>query len=177
MVDEDDSALVARARLGDESAFTTLVRRHLRAAIAVGIAVLHNPTEAEDLAQEAFVIAWQSLDTSREPGRFAGWVLSIVRNRGLNRLQAQRVRAERDVVEEEPMTYGDAERVALKQELLAALQHLTQVQREVVLLHDLESWSHAEISAALNMSEVSSRQHLFQARRVLRGLMAEVPNE
>src|SRR5262249_51168825 len=111
---EDDSALVARARLGDGSAFTALVRRHLRAAIAVGLAVLHNSAEAEDLAQEAFVIAWQSLATCRDPARFVSWLFSIVRNRGLNRLQQQRVRAEKDVVEREAVAFSDAERVAVK---------------------------------------------------------------
>ena len=65
----------------------------------------------------------------------------------------------------------------MKQQLLAALARLNQVQREVVLLHDLESWTHAEIAGALNISEVSSRQHLFQARRQLRELLVEVVHE
>jgi RNA polymerase sigma factor (sigma-70 family) len=66
-----------------------------------------------------------------------------------------------------------ADRVVLRQRLVAALDRVTQVQREVVLLHDLENWTHAEIAAALEMSEVMSRQHLFVARTKLREALAE----
>ena len=56
----------------------------------------------------------------------------------------------------------------LRRKLVAALEQLTPVQREVVLLHDLESWTHAEIARALEISEVMSRQHLFVARKAMR---------
>jgi DNA-directed RNA polymerase specialized sigma24 family protein len=73
--------------------------------------------------------------------------------------------------------------VLLRRRLVGALGQLGPVQREVVLLHDLESWTHAEISAAIGISEVMSRQHLFVARRVMRewlgddGAAAPAPKE
>ncbi|MBX7115085.1 MAG: sigma-70 family RNA polymerase sigma factor [Myxococcaceae bacterium] len=167
----DDSGLVARARQKDAAAFTALVRRHLRAAIAVGIAVLKDATEAEDLAQDAFTVAYQNLAQCRDPAHFGAWLLSIVRSRALNRLAQKRIRAPHDMVLAEPTTAKEAERFALREQLLQSLAQLTEVQREVVLLHDLEAYSHAEIAAALNMSEVSSRQHLFNARKILRQLL------
>jgi RNA polymerase sigma-70 factor (ECF subfamily) len=57
---------------------------------------------------------------------------------------------------------------AFRSQLLAALALLSPVRREVVLLHDLEGWTHPQIADALELSELMSRQHLFLARRELR---------
>ncbi len=163
--------LVLRVRAGDRAAGEELVRRHLRAAYAVALAVLRHPSDAEDVAQEALVHALERIDDCREPERFAGWLVRIVRNRALDAALRLRSRgAGADVAEAaEVGVPGDAERSALRSRLLAALERLAPVPREVVLLHDLEGWTHAEIGAALEISEVMSRQHLFVARRALRG--------
>jgi RNA polymerase sigma-70 factor (ECF subfamily) len=63
---------------------------------------------------------------------------------------------------------GDVERAALRSRLESALQGITEIQREVVLLHDLHGWKHREIADALDISEGMSRQHLMAARRALR---------
>jgi RNA polymerase sigma-70 factor (ECF subfamily) len=165
--------LVRRARRGEVAAFDELARRHLRASYAVALAVLGRPSDAEDVAQEAFIVAIERLDSCREPDRFSGWLLEIVRTRSINAL-AKRNR--RDGVHDEvdraaADTAGPAD-VALRARLLDALAALTPVQREVVLLHDLEGWTHAEIADALDLSEVNCRQHLFTARRALRGGLA-----
>jgi len=159
--------LVARARRGEPSAFDQLVRRHLRAAFAVALAVLGRPADADDVAQEAFVAALERLDDCREPARFSGWLLQIVRNRALHALDKRKLRDPAgDVIEVgAPPVIGD---VVLRAHLLAALATLSPVQREVVLLHDLDGWTHAEIADALGLSEVNCRQHLFTARRALR---------
>jgi RNA polymerase sigma-70 factor (ECF subfamily) len=169
MVQEEapDSTLVARSRQGDAAAFEALVRRYLKGATAVGLSVLRSVADAEDVAQDAFVTAWESLDTCREPGRFAAWLFTIVRNKARNRL-AQRRPGE--VVEEQGSS-GEVERLVVRAQLLAALSKLNDVQREVVLLHDLEAWTHAEIAAALDLSEVNARQHLFVARKLLRACL------
>lgn len=169
----DDRTLIARARQGEAGAFEALVRRHLRAAISVGLSVLRNVADAEDIAQEAMVTAFASLDSCRDPDRFAGWLLTIVRNKALNHL-AQRREIEARADTGSP---GDVERVIARQQLLAGLSRLSEVQREVVLLHDLESWTHAEIATALDLSEVNSRQHLFVARKAMREFFAEVDHE
>jgi RNA polymerase sigma-70 factor, ECF subfamily len=169
----DDRTLVARARQGEAGAFEALVRRHLRAAIAVGLSVLRNVADAEDIAQDALVTAFESLERCREPERFAAWLFTIVRNKALNRL-SQRPRTDALADEGAP---GDAERVMAREQLLAGLSRLSEVQREVVLLHDLESWTHPEIARALDISEVNSRQHLFVARRTMREFFAEADHE
>jgi RNA polymerase sigma-70 factor (ECF subfamily) len=167
--------LVRRALEGDASAFDGLARAFLRPAYAVALAMLRRPADAEDVAQEALVAALQRLDTCRDPGLFGPWLLQGVRNRARNWLEHRRLAdvpgGEPELVDEGHAGYG--ERGTLRRQLLAALERVTPVQREVVLLHDLEGWTHAEIAGSLEISEVSSRQHLFNARRALRGHLGE----
>jgi len=178
-----DAELVIRARRGDAPAREALVRRYLRPAYAVALSVVRNVADAEDLAQDALVAALGRLDQCREPERFAGWLFQGVRNRAMNQIEQRQTR--RGLLDEVPRgewVEGAAPPVLLRRRLVGALERLRPVQREVVLLHDLESWTHAEIAAALGISEVMSRQHLFVARKAMRewlgdGLVGEAPPE
>jgi RNA polymerase sigma-70 factor (ECF subfamily) len=161
--------LVERARRGEPAAFDELVRRHLRAAYAVALAVLQRPADAEDIAQDAFLVALERLDECRDPARFSGWLVQIVRNRALHALEKRTRRDATDEVEVAVTALGGD--VVLRAQLLAALRTLTEVQRTIVLLHDLDDWTHAEIADALGLSETNCRQHLFTARRALRAAL------
>jgi RNA polymerase sigma-70 factor (ECF subfamily) len=174
--------LVRRAVDGDARAFDALARTFLRPAYAVALAVVGRPADAEDVAQEAVVTALERIDTCRQPERFGPWLLQSVRNRARNWLEHRKLAdvPATDVEVGDPAPAGDGERGATRRQLLRALDAVTPVQREVVLLHDLEGWTHAEIAAALDLSEVSSRQHLFNARRALRARLADpdtIPQE
>lgn len=167
--------LVEGVRRGDMEAATALVRGYLRPAFAVALAIVGRPADAEDVAQEAFATVFERIHTCREPARFAGWFLQIVRNRARNLLDWRRlhdVRPESERVPE-PTVEAQAAEVGMRERLLDALSQLPPVQREVVLLHDLEGWTHAEIASGMEISEVMSRQHLFQARQVLRRKLAD----
>jgi RNA polymerase sigma-70 factor (ECF subfamily) len=165
---DDTAALVARARAGEPKAFEVLTRRHLRAAYAVALAVLGSPADAEDVAQEGFVVAFGRLETCREPARFTGWLLQIVRNRARNAVDTRRVRAQLLWTSDAHVPPAE-ERLQARGQLLEALALISDAQREVVLLHDLDGWTHVEIATVLGISEVMSRQHLFTARRTMRG--------
>jgi len=163
--------LVERARLGDAQAYEALVRGHYRAAYATALALTGTPMDAEDVMQDAFIRALERLEEC-DPDRFGAWLLTIVRNRAHNVRDRERVRAA-DSVDGMQIGGGDpahrrAERLELRASLEAALAMLSPVQREIVLLHDLEGWKHREIAEALDMSEVMARQHLFKARQRLR---------
>jgi RNA polymerase sigma-70 factor (ECF subfamily) len=169
---EVDSALVERARAGDAGAFEQLVRRHLRSAIAVALAVLGERADAEDVCQDAFLTALQQLETC-QPDRFAGWLLRIVRNRAISVQRQQKVRRSMPLEwasgarsRDDPAR--DAEQSALRDRLQEALKVLPERQREVLLLHDLEGWRHREIGEALGMPEGTVRYTLFHARRAVR---------
>jgi RNA polymerase sigma-70 factor, ECF subfamily len=167
-----DAALVERAREGDAAAYEALVRRYMRPAHAVALAVLKEPADAEDAVQDAFVRALERLDDC-EPARFGAWLLRIVRNRAhsLRRYLGVREAAPLDAVavaSGRPGPERQAERAQLRADLLAALGQLKEVQRQVVLLHDLEGWKHREIGELLDLPEGTVRAHLFHARRALR---------
>jgi RNA polymerase sigma-70 factor (ECF subfamily) len=176
VVDTQTTAtLVRRAQRGDPDAIAALAGMFLRAAYLTALAIVTRPSDAEDVAQDAFVVALERIQDCREPARFAGWFLQIVRSRALNWLDRRRLR---DVAadDERPERSGETVRMqapGLKDQLLAALQELSVVQRQVVLLHDLEDWTHAEIAGVLDLSEVMSRQHLWNARRSLRVRLAD----
>jgi RNA polymerase sigma-70 factor (ECF subfamily) len=168
--DDETAALVVRAQRGEADAFTALVRAYLRAAYSVALATVGRPADAEDVAQDAFLLAFERLDTCREPARFGGWLLQIVRNQGRNWLERRRLRdvPAEDRAPEPVQQSGATEAAASRVPLLRALTLLGPVRREILLLHDLEGWTHPEIASALDISVVMSRQHLFLARRELR---------
>lgn len=175
---ESDAALVARVQLGDADAFEVLMRRHFRVAYLIALARVNDIAEAEDVCQDAFVSAWRHIHECRDPGRFAGWLARIVRNTAHNRGDYLRVRRTEDLAHaaaaRAPGTTDAALlRGELRQSLLDALAQLSPAQREVVLLHDLEGWLHADIARQLQVSEVMSRRHLSDARKRLRGILGD----
>lgn len=178
-VTESDAALVARARGGDGAAFETLVRRHLRGAYAVALAQLGEEADAQDAVQDAFITALKRIEECRKPDQFASWLFSIVRNRARDHRRYRQVRdalpldAASEAADRRAGPERDAENMELRGDLLAALNTLTELQREVILLYDVEGWSHKEIGAKLGISDGSARVHLFNARRALREKLTE----
>jgi RNA polymerase sigma-70 factor (ECF subfamily) len=177
---ESDASLVRRARLGDGAAAGTLLRRYFRASYLVAMARLGNRLDAEDACQDAFVRCLEHLDDCRDPDRFGPWLLRIVRNTAHNRGDYLRIR-EAELLTPDLGVFGrdnpetSMEREELRTVLRRALGELSLVQREVVLLHDLEGWRHAEIADRLELSETMSRRHLSDARKRLRSLLGEYP--
>jgi RNA polymerase sigma-70 factor, ECF subfamily len=165
---------VARVRRGEGDAFDVLTRRYLRSAYAVALAVVGRPADAEDVAQDALVAAFERIGTCRDPERFAAWLMQIVRNRARNWCDARRLRDVTATGElpEAAVEAAAPQDAALRDGIVAALGELKEVEREIVLLHDLDGWVHREIGEILGISEVMSRQHLFNARGKLRKLLA-----
>ena len=87
-----DAGLVRRARAGDGEAFGALVDRYMRAAYAVALSVTGSHEDAEDASQEAFMVALERLEDCRRPERFAGWLMTIVRNRSRNLVRREVLR-------------------------------------------------------------------------------------
>ena len=170
---ETDGVLVARVKRGDPKAFDQLVRRHLRAAHGVARSRLNDPSEADDVCQEAFIKALQGIDGCRKPEQFRAWLLAIVKNTAHNRREYNRVRdtapleaAHEAASPDSP--FEDVRRTEMRETLTEAMDGLTELQRRVLVLHDMEGWRHAEIGQELGISAGSSRVHLHVARRSLR---------
>lgn len=172
-----DAELVDLVLEGRADAFEALVRRHLDAAWAVAIARTGCPEDAQDVCQDAFLAALERLPGLRDRTRFPGWLLGIVRNRALNLVRARRVRDALPLetaaaAEGGPSPSREAERAVLKDDLREALDRLTPIQRQVVLLHDVEGWRHMEIADRTGLAEGTVRYHLHQARKALQERLA-----
>src|SRR6185503_1875131 len=161
---ESDASLVARVRLGDNAAFEVLLRRHFRAAYLVALARVGERADGEAVCREAFLRSGERMRVCRDPERFAAWLIRIVRNTALNRREYLDVRASEALDDAMAAASTRTDQRTQTQELRATLQRalvqLPIVQREVVLLHDLEGWQHADVAARLGISEMMSRRHL-----------------
>ena len=177
---ETDAQLVAHIRSGDAGAFESLMRRYFRMAFLIAFAQVNNRADAEDVCQDAFLRCWERIADCREPARVAAWIATIVRNTAHNRRSFLRLRGTDSLehalgVAAEERADADAERNELRSQLSAAMNTLTSAQREVILLHDFEGWTHPEIAARLGLSSMMSRRHLSDARKRLRAALGTVP--
>ncbi len=174
-----DRELVERAREGDQVAFGLLVRRYQRPAYAVALSVVGRHEDAEDAAQEAFLVALERLEECRNPERFGGWLLTIVRNRSKNLIRRETLRETDEVPagtrSRTPTPDRVTETAELRQWLERAMQELPDVQREIVMLHDLEGWKHREIAERLELPAGTVRSHLHFARKALRRTLRDLP--
>jgi RNA polymerase sigma-70 factor, ECF subfamily len=174
-----DGELVRRARRGDEGAFGLLVERYQRPAYAVALSVTGRHEDAEDAAQEAFLVALDRLEECRSPERFGGWLMTIVRNRSKNLVRREALRETDEVPPGARSKIPTPDRVAetteLRTLLKEALMELPQMQRQIVLLHDLEGWKHREIADRLDLPCGTVRSHLHFARKALRDALRKAP--
>jgi RNA polymerase sigma-70 factor (ECF subfamily) len=172
---ERDGALVARARRGDQAAFDLLVRAYMEQAFRVAFRVVGHREDAEDLVQESFLAAYQYLD-SFEIGRpFGPWLIRIVLNRGSNlrRSRARRtMEPETDGVSDAPSALDETERHDTGKILQAALATLSERQRMIVTMFDVDGLTSTEIGEMLELAPGTVRWHLHEARRQLRGVLA-----
>lgn len=173
-----DGDLVERSRRGDGDAFEQLLRRHIRAAYAVALAALADPADADDVCQEAYITALRKLDGLREPEKFRGWLLQIVRHRAIDFQRKENPQSQTSL----DGLYGvagpggpaqDADRSELRERLIRALGTLPEREQEIVLLHDMEGWRHREIAEKLGIPEGTVRYLLSTARKTLRGELEE----
>jgi RNA polymerase sigma-70 factor (ECF subfamily) len=170
---EDESDLVRRAQQGDRHAFERLYRQHRNRIYAVLWRIAANdPALAEDLLQEAFVRAWQKLGSFRGEARFATWLHRLSVNVALS---DRRIRVRR--LERETALEGEAERTATgakdvyedqRMDLEQAIAKLPERARTVLVLFDIEGYSHAEIAEIAGMAVGSSKAQLHRARKLVR---------
>jgi len=137
--------------------------------------------DAQDAAQESFLVALERLEECRSPERFAGWLMTIVRNRSRNLVRREVLR-ETDPVplaasSGTPSPEQETERNELRESLGDALAALPEVQREIVLLHDLEGWKHREIADRIGIPSGTVRSHLHFARKALREALGAASGE
>lgn len=171
----EEAALVERARRGDHAAYRALVRRYEQLAFRTAYLVVGSAADAEDVAQEAFVKAYQALGRFRTGAPFRPWLLRIVANEARNRRRSSRRRelfAERLAsIEPAVASSSPEDRVVAgedTQRLLDALERLSPDDRLAVLARYVLGLSERETAAVLGVRRAAAKTRIFRALRRLR---------
>jgi RNA polymerase sigma-70 factor (ECF subfamily) len=166
--------LVERAMHGDRDAFGILAERSLDRLVGTAGLILRDPDAAEDAAQDALIRAWRDLPGLRDPERFDGWLHRVlVRSCSDQARRRTRDRHEPLPVEPRAASEPDAtQNLADRDELGAALGHLTLDHRVVVVLHYYLGLSHPEIAAAIDQPVGTVKSRLSRAMDYLRAELA-----
>lgn len=174
-VASDDAALVQSAAAGDAAAFGVLYDRHFTAVYRYAFLRVRDRMEAEDVTSETFVRALRSLHRYEPRAPFAAWLIRIARNLIIDRARGG---TRREANERAAATPGsvDPEREALAriegQELRAALDGLSELQREVLILRFYSDLSTEEVCAVLGKGASTVRGIQFRAIAALRRSLA-----
>ena len=167
----DASQLVSRAAAGDTAAFEQLYADNLGRIYALCLRMTANPTEAEELTQEAFIRAWQKLHTFKGNASFSTWMHRVAANVVLSR--RRKLARERDrTVHQEDLSYHSAEGDRTNRgptvDLEAAIAGLPERAREVFVLYDIEGYQHQEIAEMMGIAAGTCKAQLHRARQLLR---------
>jgi RNA polymerase sigma factor (sigma-70 family) len=185
MGEETVAELVSAVRQGSAEAQDELVRRHYREAALLAAAMVNDPTEAEDLAQEAFIRAFRNLDLLIDGSRFAPWLRRIVVGVSIDWLRAFRPALYRGWTDVDdvaiaapgPSPLDRLLRAEMVERVRAALDALPPRYRVPIRLYHLDGLSHAKIAATLDLPVATVRSLVARARRKLIPLLAEyAPN-
>lgn len=166
-----DAYLVARAQDGYLDAYELLVQRHSAMAYRVALRLTGDHHDAQDVAQEALIAAWENLTRFRAGASFSTWLYQIVTRRALNKVSRGRASASTELL---PDLTDPADEPAVQAERNLAVDAVTDAllalpfpQRTVIVLHHFEGLSYAEVAAVTGSTEPAVRSHLFRARRAL----------
>jgi RNA polymerase sigma-70 factor, ECF subfamily len=188
-LDRTDVDLMLRVKTGDESAFAYLVQKYRRPMVGFMYRMCHNPSTAEELAQEVFLRVYRSRTSYEPSAKFTTWLYRIATNLAAN--HARDTRHERpentlrldepdsetgatlDLADESP----SAEEEILRRERLAAIRSrvnaLPERQRVAVIMHKYQQMDYREIGEVLKLSESATKSLLFRAYETLREQLKE----
>jgi RNA polymerase sigma-70 factor (ECF subfamily) len=180
-VEQSDLELVKRAQRGERGAFDLLVLRYQHKVIKLVARLLRDQTEAEDVAQEAFVKAYRALGSFRGDSAFYTWLYRIAVNTARNSIASRQRRPldyEADLSENEQMAVESRmrhtdtpEANVLSEEIRAtvnqAVEDLPEDLRAAIILREVEGLSYEEIAAAMDCPVGTVRSRIFRAREAI----------
>lgn len=186
-----DESLVAQVQAGDTVAFDRLIERYKARLYATIYHMTSNHDDANDLLQETFIRAFRAIPRFRRDARFSTWAHRIAVNVAINHLRQSRRRSSfslddmsmdpaefeglRQLLSSEHVAPGDdrESRIAGLQFILnEAIQSLSHHHRAVVVMHDVQGMTHAQIAEVIGVPEGTVKTRLFHAHKLLRKKLA-----
>jgi RNA polymerase sigma-70 factor (ECF subfamily) len=183
----NEEMLIRRIRDGEHELFYELIQPFERRVYSTAFAILRNEADAEDVAQEAVLKAFNHIRQFRAEARFSTWLIQITVNEARMRRRKEHAGimqpmadyqdedgnyAPRDFADWREIPSETLERSELRQKLAEALASLGQKYREVFVLRDMQHLSIEETAKALDISKASVKTRLLRARLMLRDLLA-----
>lgn len=183
-----EDVLVHRARRGDLKSYDELVKRYQERIYATIYHMTSNHEDANDLAQDSFIKAFQALGSFKGGSSFYTWLYRIAVNKTINFLKQRKNRMHMSLndldfnAEHDPDLMAlishktprrDAGLNELQEKLNAALMKLSEPHRLVVVLHDVQGQSHEEIAKVMECNIGTVRSRLFYARQQLQSELAD----
>ncbi len=188
-----DADVMLRVKTGDESAFVFLVQKYRRPIVGFLYRMCHNPSTAEELAQEVFLRVYRSRETYEASAKFTTWLYRIATNLAVNyardtRHERPEVTVRLDEPDRETGTMPDladealtAEEQLVRRERLAAIRSkvnaLPERQRMAVIMHKYQQMDYRQIADVLKLSESATKSLLFRAYETLREQLKEFVSE
>src|SRR5580692_1976445 len=184
----EEAELVRRARNGGLQAYDELVKRYQERIYATIYHMTSNHEDANDLAQESFIKAFQALKSFKGGSSFYTWLYRISVNNTINFLKQRKNRQHMSLNDLDFNTEHNPDLVALisektprreagltelQEKLNAALLKLSEHHRMAVVLHDVQGLSHEEIAKVMHCNIGTVRSRLFYARQQLQALLAD----
>jgi RNA polymerase sigma-70 factor, ECF subfamily len=166
-----DAALVTAAIGGGEAAFRELFRRHTPHLLQFVSRVLgRSAGDAEDVVQDTWLRAYPALVTFRNESSFATWLCSVGLRAALDSMRRGKRRSSEFLLEDDdaPLELPHHEE---RMDLEKAIAALSPGYRTILVLHDVEGFTHEEIALQLGIAPGTSKAQLFKARRVMRALL------
>lgn len=178
---DDELKLIESSRSGDPEAYAALVNQHQKMIRAVAFRMTGSLPDAEELAQDAFLRAYQQLGSFRGGSKFSTWLCKIAINLSLDWRRRENRRdkihskwaAEADGGDERGGGLPDE----LSRRVQAALDRLPAKQRAAIVLTVYENQNHAEAAKTLGCAETTVSWRVFAARRRLKRLLKDLPHE
>lgn len=190
-VERNEAALIARVTAGEKALFHELIRPYERSVYLAAYSILHNPADAEEVAQETLLKALTNLHQLRADDKFKGWLLQIAFNEARMRIRKnhknlyESLQGEGEGNDEAkfvPREFADwrdipsdaLEKKEIRQAVARALITLSEKYRQVFLLRDVQHLSVEETARVLGISKPAVKTQLLRARLQMRELLAPV---
>jgi RNA polymerase sigma-70 factor, ECF subfamily len=176
----NDTQLITRVVAGDAAAERELYETYVDRIYRLTFRLAGDDELARDFTQATFIRAFEKIGSFRGDSSLSTWLHSIGMSVALNGLRKTKRQKSREAPMEEGLTVGTVPREAepdLKERMARAIDALSDKYRAVFVMHDVEGYTHEEISGTLNIPIGTSKSHLFHARSKLRAALADFAPE
>jgi len=164
LTDDQELLCIENSKKGDIRSFEKLYRQYVGRIYSLCLRLCSSSAVAEELTQEAFVRAWQNLPKYKGQAKLSTWIHKIAVNLTISYFRANKVQWQE--LQDDDQSYIEC--AGHTMDLEKAIKTLPDGARAVLVLHDIEGYSHPEISHMLDIAVGTSKAQLSRARKLLK---------